>query len=42
MDETELRLDGNAAAGLLAEVFAFEITAAELTCASCGAPLEEG
>lgn len=32
-----LRLDGNAAAGLLAEIFAFEMTSAESTCAQCGA-----
>jgi hypothetical protein len=31
-----LRLDGNAAAGLLAEIFAFEMTSAESTCAHCG------
>ena len=31
-----LRLDGNAAAGLLGEVFAFEVTTAEYTCAGCG------
>ena len=37
MEESELRLDGNAAAGLLQEVFAFEVTAARGTCASCGA-----
>jgi hypothetical protein len=36
MDE-ELRLDGNAAAGLLSEVFAAEMTTATGTCASCGA-----
>jgi hypothetical protein len=32
----ELRLDGNAAAGILGEVFAFEITNAEGACANCG------
>jgi Family of unknown function (DUF6510) len=37
MDEAELRLDGNAAAGLLSELFASEMTAATGTCASCGA-----
>jgi hypothetical protein len=37
MDEADLRLDGNAAAGLLAEVFAVEMTTAEGTCGSCGA-----
>ena len=37
----ELRLDGNAAAGALGEVFAAEATTALATCASCGstAPL---
>jgi hypothetical protein len=30
------RLDGNAAAGLLSEVFTPEATAAEARCASCG------
>ena len=34
-DETR-RLDGNAAAGLLAEIFPFEITSAQTTCATCG------
>ena len=33
----ELRLDGNAAAGLLSEVFTAEATTAVATCASCGA-----
>jgi hypothetical protein len=37
MDDAELRLDGNAAAGLLSEVFAAEMTTATGTCASCGA-----
>jgi hypothetical protein len=36
MREDDLRLDGNAAAGDLAEVFAVEATAAMLTCAGCG------
>jgi ribosomal protein S27E len=31
-----LRLDGNAAAGLLGEVFSFEVTTAEYTCEGCG------
>jgi len=38
-DETtmdEMRLDGNAAAGPLAELFARDITAAVATCAKCG------
>jgi hypothetical protein len=33
----DTRLDGNAAAGLLTEVFTAEATAAALRCASCGA-----
>jgi hypothetical protein len=36
MDMQQMRLDGNAAAGLLAEVFAFEVTAAQAQCAGCG------
>ncbi len=35
MDD-EQRLDGNAAAGILGEVFAFEMTNAEGACAPCG------
>jgi hypothetical protein len=31
-----LRLDGNAAAGQLAEIFAVEMTRAQCTCAQCG------
>jgi Family of unknown function (DUF6510) len=38
----ELRLDGNAAAGLLREIFADEITDARGACASCGAVGEMG
>jgi uncharacterized protein DUF6510 len=37
MDVADLRLDGNAAAGLLQEVFAAEMTTAAATCAGCGA-----
>jgi hypothetical protein len=37
MDERSLRLDGNAAAGLLREVFAVEMTLASGTCDGCGA-----
>jgi NAD-dependent SIR2 family protein deacetylase len=32
-----MRLDGNAAGGLLTEVFAADVTAAHLTCDHCGA-----
>jgi hypothetical protein len=37
MDDADLRLDGNAAAGLLAEIFAFDVTTAQTVCAGCGA-----
>ena len=37
MHDTDLRLDGNAAAGLLAEVFGAEMTSALGTCDTCGA-----
>jgi Family of unknown function (DUF6510) len=33
----ELKLDGNAAAGLLREIFAVEVTTAAGTCDGCGA-----
>jgi Family of unknown function (DUF6510) len=32
----ELRLDGNAAAGALQQVFSFEVTTAEYACEGCG------
>ena len=32
-----LRLDGNAAAGILSEIFLPELTSARATCAGCGA-----
>jgi hypothetical protein len=31
-----IELDGNAMAGDLAEIFAFDVTAARFTCAGCG------
>ena len=37
MKDNDLRLDGNAAGGLLNEVFPFEMTAAEATCGGCSA-----
>jgi predicted RNA-binding Zn-ribbon protein involved in translation (DUF1610 family) len=37
MDDADLKLDGNAVGGLLREVFAWEMTTARGTCASCGA-----
>jgi hypothetical protein len=36
MKDNNLRLDGNAAGGLLNEIFPFEMTAAEATCRGCG------
>jgi hypothetical protein len=33
----DMRLDGNAVAGLLSDVFAVEMTAALVSCAHCGA-----
>jgi Family of unknown function (DUF6510) len=38
----EHRLDDNAAAGVLAEVFTFEITTAVAACARCGTADEVG
>jgi hypothetical protein len=35
-DSSALRLDGNAAAGILSEIFARDVTGARATCASCG------
>lgn len=36
MNDEPLRLDGNAAAGFLTEIFALEMTSAQSTCAGCG------
>lgn len=36
MQSEEMRLDGNAAAGMLRDVFTADTTAAEATCAGCG------
>jgi ribosomal protein S27E len=36
MDETTLRLDGNALAGPFQEIFVHEMTAAQVSCAHCG------
>lgn len=38
----ERRLDGNAAGGLLREVFTYEMTTANVACAGCGATREIG
>ena len=37
-----LRLDGNAAAGILSEIFVPDLTAARAVCAHCGATREVG
>lgn len=36
MEAQDLYVDGNAAAGSFAEVFAFDITSATATCSHCG------
>lgn len=38
----ERRLDGNAAAGVLAEVFPFEMTVARTACGRCGSTYRVG
>ena len=40
--EAGLPLDGNAAAGLLRELFVLDVTAAEVTCGTCGVAAEVG
>jgi hypothetical protein len=42
MEEQDLKLDGNAAAGLLRELFTFELTTARGCCENCGAVAEVG
>ena len=42
MDDAQLRLDGNAAAGMLRDVFVNDLTTARGACASCGAIAEMG
>jgi Family of unknown function (DUF6510) len=42
MDDAQLRLDGNAAAGILSEIFAHEMTSARSACGSCGNIAELG
>jgi len=37
MSIQEMKLDGNAIGGLLREIFTMEMTAANTTCAGCGA-----
>jgi hypothetical protein len=36
MNETDLRVDGNALAGVLGEVFVHEMTSARIACDGCG------
>jgi len=36
VEQSELKLDGNAIGGLLGEIFALEMTTAETTCGGCG------
>lgn len=42
IDAQQMRLDGNAAAGLFQEVFVHELTGARGACATCGAVGEMG
>jgi len=42
MDERQLRLDGNAAAGILRDLFVDELTGARGACGSCGLITEMG
>jgi DNA-directed RNA polymerase subunit RPC12/RpoP len=37
-----VRLDGNAAAGILSEIFAHDVTGARATCVTCGASAKVG
>jgi hypothetical protein len=37
VNDADLRLDGNAAGGLLTEIFRIEMTSVETICAGCGA-----
>jgi len=41
-EEAGLPLDGNAASGLLSELFALDVTVAEVTCDCCGAVTQVG
>ena len=41
-DEPPLPLDGNAAGGLLCELFAFDMTTSSVTCAGCGTVSQVG
>lgn len=37
VEQSDMKLDGNAIGGLLAEIFSLEMTTAEGTCGGCGA-----
>lgn len=37
MDDADLRVDGNALAGVMREIFVHEMTAARVECKGCGA-----
>jgi hypothetical protein len=41
-EEAGLPLDGNAAAGLLSELFVLDVTGADVTCDRCGGVAEVG
>jgi Zn finger protein HypA/HybF involved in hydrogenase expression len=42
VEEQDLKLDGNAVAGLFRELFSFELTTARARCDNCGAIAEVG
>ncbi len=42
MEDADLRVDGNAIAGLLGEVFAAELSGARVRCHGCGSIAELG
>jgi hypothetical protein len=41
-DKPSFPLDGNSAAGLLREIFALDMTSAEISCGSCGVAADVG
>jgi len=42
VEDADLRMDGNATAGELSELFTFELTSARLRCDGCGTIAELG
>ncbi|MGI8482649.1 MAG: DUF6510 family protein [Thermomicrobiales bacterium] len=42
MEDGERRLDGNASAGLLEELFTFDVTVAQTRCANCDSVMPIG